>query len=171
VHEKLLVYWFIIGEFAVSTLLIGYHMSCHMKISFLWASVCHGRWLVRMPLECSESLPNSHLSHSTWDKLFVGHSNDSMSVLDDTLVVNDVCSMFGSHIKYLVQLQLTVQDAPQSSQTLRNAFTILMSGKQTNLFKRDGSDLDTYFFAVFWVVPLPMCYLCTETFVCLLMNF
>jgi len=72
-----------------------------------------------------------------------------MSVLDDTLVVNDVCSMFGSHIKYLVQLQLTVQDAPQSSQTLRNAFTILMSGKQTNLFKRDGSDSDTHFSAVF----------------------
>ena len=50
-----------------------------------------------------------------------------MSVVDDKLVVNDVCSMFGSHIKYLVQLQLTVPDVPQSSQTLRNAFTILMS--------------------------------------------
>ena len=27
-----------------------------------------------------------------------------------------------------------------------------------------------YFFAVFWVVALPTCYLCTETFVCLFMN-
>ena len=73
---------------------------------------------------------DEQLSHWTLDKVFVGHSKDSMSVVDDTLVVNDVCSMFGSHIKYLVQLQLTVQDAPQSWQTPRNAFTILMSSSR-----------------------------------------
>ena len=38
-----------------------------------------------------------------------------MSVVDEKLVVNDVCSMFGSHIKYLVQLQLTVPVFPNPS--------------------------------------------------------
>ena len=47
---------------------------------------------------------DEQLSRSTLDKVFVGHSKESMSVVDDELVVNDVCSMFGSHIKYLVQL-------------------------------------------------------------------
>ena len=73
---------------------------------------------------------DEQLSRSTLDKVFVGHLKESMSVVDEKLVVNDVCSMFGSHIKYLVQLQLTVPDVPQSSQTLRNAFTILMSSSR-----------------------------------------
>ena len=75
-------------------------------------------------------LVDEQLSHSTLDKVFVGQSKDSMSVVDDKLVIDDVCSMFSSHIKYLVQLQVTVQDAPQSSQTLRNEFTILMSSSR-----------------------------------------
>ena len=73
---------------------------------------------------------DEQLSHSTLDKAFVGHSKESMSVVDEKLVLNDVCSMFGSHIEYLVQLQLTVPDVPQSSQTLRNAFTIVMSSSR-----------------------------------------
>ena len=73
---------------------------------------------------------DEQLSRSMLDKVFVGHSKESMSVVDKKLVVNDVCSMFGSHIKYLVQLQLTVPDVPQSSKTLRNAFTILMSSSR-----------------------------------------
>ena len=73
---------------------------------------------------------DEQLSHSTLDKVFVGHSKESISVVDEKLVMNDVCSMFSSHIKYLVQLQLTVPDVPQSSQTLRNAFTILMSSSR-----------------------------------------
>ena len=52
------------------------------------------------------------LSCSMLDKVFVGHSKEPMSVVNEKLVVNDVCSMFGSHIKYLVQLQLTVPDVP-----------------------------------------------------------
>ena len=75
-------------------------------------------------------LVDEQLSYSTLDKVFVGQSKDSMSVVDDKLVIDDVCSMFGSHIKYLVQLQVTVQDAPQSSHTLRSAFTILMSSSR-----------------------------------------
>ena len=73
---------------------------------------------------------DEQLSRSTLDQVFVGHSKESMSIVDEKLVMNDVCSMFGSHIKYLVQLQLTVPDVPQSSQTLRNAFTILMSSSR-----------------------------------------
>lgn len=73
---------------------------------------------------------DEQLSHSTLDKVFVGHSKDSLSVVDDKLAINDVCSMFGSHIKYLVQLQVTVSDIPYSSQTLRNAFTVLMSSSR-----------------------------------------
>ena len=65
---------------------------------------------------------DEQLSLSTLDKVFVGHSKEAMSVVDEKLGVNDVCSLFGS---YLVQLQVTLQDTPQS-QTLRNAFTVLM---------------------------------------------
>lgn len=68
---------------------------------------------------------DEQLSHSTLDKVFVGHSRQTMSVVDEKLVINEVCYVIGSHIKYLVKLQLTVQDAPQSSQTIQNAFTIL----------------------------------------------
>ena len=62
---------------------------------------------------------DEQLCRSTLDQAFVDHSKEFMSVVDEKLVVNDVCSMFGSQIKYLVQLQLTVPDVPQSSQTLR----------------------------------------------------
>jgi len=75
---------------------------------------------------------DEQLSRSTLDKVFVGHTKESLSVVDEKLVVNDVCSTFGSHIKYSVQQQLTVQEAgvPQSSQTLRNAFSVLMSSSR-----------------------------------------
>jgi len=79
---------------------------------------------------------DEQLSHSTLDKVFVGHSKDSVTVVDDTLVVYDVCCIFGSQIKYLVQLQLTVQNAPQSLQTLWNAFTILMSSSRVRESKK-----------------------------------
>ena len=54
---------------------------------------------------------DEQLSCSTLDKFFVGHSKESMSVVDEKFVMNDVCSMFGSLIN-LVQLQLTVPDVP-----------------------------------------------------------
>lgn len=79
---------------------------------------------------------DEQLSYSTLDKVFVGYSKDSMSIVDNRIFINDVCSMFGSHIKYLVQLQLTVQDAQQSSPTLRNAFTILMSSSRARESKK-----------------------------------
>ena len=65
---------------------------------------------------------DEQLSASNLNKVFVGHTKESLSVVDEWLIVNDVCSVFGSHIKYLVQL--VVQEMPQNStQTvLRNTF-------------------------------------------------
>ena len=72
------------------------------------------------------------LSRSTLEKVFVGHSKEAMSIVDELLGVNDVCSLFGSHIKYLVRLQSLGLDDPNSSQAvpLRNAFTVLMSSSR-----------------------------------------
>ena len=60
VREKLPAYWFIIGEFAVSTLLIGYHVSCHVKVSFELASAMMAGQHASGELERSESLLMKH---------------------------------------------------------------------------------------------------------------
>ena len=72
------------------------------------------------------------LSRSTLEKVFVGHSKEAMSIVDELLGVNDVCSLFGSHIKYLVRLQSLGLHDPNSPQAvpLRNAFTVLMSSSR-----------------------------------------
>ena len=55
---------------------------------------------------------DEELSRSSLDKVYVGHTKDLLSVVDEQLIV-DVCAMFGQHVKFTVTLA-TVRE-PQSS--------------------------------------------------------
>ena len=46
------------------------------------------------------------LSRSRLDKVFVGHTKDSLSTVDEHLIIDDVCAMFGQHMKYTVTLPM-----------------------------------------------------------------
>ena len=56
---------------------------------------------------------NEELSRSNLDKVYVGHTKDSLSVVNKQLIVDDVCAMFGQHVKFTMTLA-TVRK-PQSS--------------------------------------------------------
>ena len=42
---------------------------------------------------------DEELSRSRLDKVFVGHKKDSLSIVDEQLIV-EVCAMFGQHVKF-----------------------------------------------------------------------
>ena len=65
---------------------------------------------------------------SSLQKVFVGLSKDSMSVVDELLDVAEVCASFGRYIKFVVQLQSDAETECTQSQItpLRNAFSALM---------------------------------------------
>ena len=66
------------------------------------------------------------LSHSCLEKVFVGQSKDSLSFVDERLVVEDVCRAFGQHVKFCVSRHETTE----ASKPLRNAFTVLMNSQR-----------------------------------------
>ena len=66
------------------------------------------------------------LSHSCLEKVFVGQSKDSLSFVDERLVVEDVCRAFGQHVKFCVSRHETTE----ASKHLRNAFTVLMNSQR-----------------------------------------
>ena len=69
------------------------------------------------------------LSRSTLEKVFVGHSKEAMSVVDELLGVNDVCSLFGSHIKYVVRLQSGAVSCSHCCQLRQYTFCIKKCGR------------------------------------------
>ena len=46
---------------------------------------------------------DEELSRSRLDKVFVGHTKDSLSTVDKQLII-DFCAMFSQHVKYTVTL-------------------------------------------------------------------
>ena len=64
---------------------------------------------------------DEELSRSSLDKVYVGQTKDGLSAVDEQLVIDDVCTVFGQHVKYIVTLSVR-EDAqsPCSSTTLQN---------------------------------------------------
>ena len=71
------------------------------------------------------------LSGSSLDKVYVHQTKDGLSAVDEQLVIDDVCTVFGQHVKYIVTLSVR-EDAqsPCSSTTLQNAFIVLMGSQR-----------------------------------------
>ena len=63
------------------------------------------------------------LSRSKLDKVFVGNSRECQSIVDDNLVIDDVCAAFGQHVKYLV---MESEPSASAEQVSRNALSVLM---------------------------------------------
>ena len=65
--------------------------------------------------------------HSSLDEVHIGSTMDSLSIADEQLNVDDVCAMFGQHVKFIVSqtLALVREDAQSASTssilTLSNA--------------------------------------------------
>ncbi len=55
------------------------------------------------------------------DKVFIGQSRDCLSIVDEKLVIDDVCKAFGQHVKFVV--------VQSGTQTYRNAFKVLMQAQ------------------------------------------
>ena len=53
------------------------------------------------------------LSHSFLDKVHIGLTKDSLSIVNEQLNVDDVCAMFGQNVKFIVSqtLALVREDA------------------------------------------------------------
>ena len=78
-------------------------------------------------LNVDEELPQSRL-----DKVFVGHTKDLLSIMDEQLIVDDVCVMFGQHVKFTATLPTTSEEPARVSKVnpLRNVFTIMMASQR-----------------------------------------
>ena len=72
---------------------------------------------------------NEGMSGSSLEKVFVGQSKESISVVDKQLILDDVCKLFGQHIKFNV-VQLISPVEISDPQPLRNAFTVLMNSQR-----------------------------------------
>ena len=71
------------------------------------------------------------LSQSKLDKVFVGQSRDCLSIVDEKLVIDDVCKAFGQHVKFVVvQSESSAEQDASGTQTYRNAFTVLMQAQR-----------------------------------------
>ena len=46
---------------------------------------------------------DDELAHSTVEKIMISQSKESFSVVDERLCLDDVCSRFGHHVKFMVQ--------------------------------------------------------------------
>ena len=60
---------------------------------------------------------------------YIGQSRESLSVVDEKLVIDDVCSIFGQCVKYVVAE--AVEPEASTPSTLKNALTILMNSQRT----------------------------------------
>ena len=78
-------------------------------------------------LTVDEELPQSRL-----DKIFVGHTKDLLSIMDEQLIVDDVCAMFGQHVKFTATLPTPSEEPATVSKVnpLRNVFTIMMASQR-----------------------------------------
>ena len=78
---------------------------------------------------------DKELSHSSLDKVQIGLTKNSLSIADEQLNVDDVCAMFGQHVKFIVSqtLALVREDAQSASafSTLPNAFEVLIASQKT----------------------------------------
>ncbi len=64
------------------------------------------------------------------DKVFIGQSRDCLSIVDEKLVIDDVCKAFGQHVKFVVvQSESSAEQDASGTQTYRNAFTVLMQAQ------------------------------------------
>ena len=67
------------------------------------------------------------------EKVLVGQAREVLSVVDENLMIDDVCPVFGQHVKYLV-LDGPNPDASacstSCSSNLRNASTVLMKSQK-----------------------------------------
>ena len=70
---------------------------------------------------------DEELSRSSLDMVYVGQTKDGLSAVDEQLVIDDVCTVFGQHVKYIVTWSVR-EDAQSScsSTTLQNAFLVLI---------------------------------------------
>ena len=75
---------------------------------------------------------DEELSYSFLDKVHIGLTKDLLSIVDEQLNVDDVCAMFGQHVKLIVS-QTVHEDAQSASasSTLPNAFEVLMASQKT----------------------------------------
>ena len=85
--------------------------------------------------EAHPRLVDKELSHSSLDEVQIGLTKDSLSIADEQLNVDDVCAMFGQHVKFIVSqtLALVREDAQSASafSTLPNAFEVLIASQKT----------------------------------------
>ena len=59
---------------------------------------------------------DKELSHSSLDEVQIGLTKDSLSIADEQLNVDDVCAMFGQHVKFIVSQTLAlVREEAQSA--------------------------------------------------------
>ncbi len=72
---------------------------------------------------------NEGMSGSCLEKVFVGQSKEYISVVDKQLILDDVCKLFGQHVKFSV-VQLISPVEISDPQPLRNAFTVLMNSQR-----------------------------------------
>ena len=74
---------------------------------------------------------DEELSRSSLDKVYVGHTKDSLSIVDKQLIVDDV-RVFGQHVKFTETLATVrePQSSSVSSMALRNAFMVLMDSQR-----------------------------------------
>ena len=105
---------------------------------------------------------DEYLSQSVLEKVFVGQSRESLSVVDESLVIDYVC-LFGQHVKYVVMIQAAQGGSSSGSQTVQNAFVFLMNSqrstdsknmpsKKTERTKKDQlfNDIVTFFESKGW---------------------
>ena len=69
------------------------------------------------------------LSHSTLENVVVRHLKEAVSVVGELLGVNDVCSLFGLQVKYVVQLQSGAVSCSHCCQLRHYTFCIKKCGK------------------------------------------
>ena len=86
-----------------------------LTFSALFSKITHPRLAV-----------DEELARSRLDKVFVGHTKESLSTVDEQLIVDDVCAMFGQHVKFTVTLPTLSEDAATVSEVplLRNVVQV-----------------------------------------------
>ena len=70
------------------------------------------------------------LSRSCLDKVFVGHTKQNLSLVDEQPFVDNVCAMFGQHVKYTVTEGDREGTHESSSSSTTNAFTVQMASQR-----------------------------------------
>ena len=58
---------------------------------------------------------DEELSRSKSDKVYVGPTKDTLSIVDKQLIVDDVCAMFGQHTNFTVTVATRMPNLPRST--------------------------------------------------------